>query len=211
MLSAIKLNKDKVLPLTISNDFSFSRKIRVGFVSSHFRRHSICKLFCGIITGLDPNVFDVYVFSSLSETKEDERTQELINVLDHSYVRLGMTTTNNRDEVTGRRIDILIYLDVGMIASTPIWAASRLAPIQITTWGHPVTTGMSSMDYFISSSLFHNHHNHTILYDSYSEQLVQLDALGFYFYRPVLGFQMQSPKEGEGKITIGMLSYYIAY
>jgi len=155
--------------------------------------------------GLDSSIFDVYVFSSLSEIKEDERSKELISVLNHRYVRLGMTTMNNRDEVTGRRVDILIYLDVGMTASTPIWAASRLAPIQIITWGHPVTTGMSSMDYFISSSIYHNHHNHSVLQDSFSEQLVQLDALGFYFHRPILSFQMLSTKEGEGKITVGII------
>ena len=62
-----------------------NRKIRVGFVSSHFRRHSVCKLFCGIIANLDTDVFDVYAFSSLSETKEDERSKELVNVLTHRY------------------------------------------------------------------------------------------------------------------------------
>jgi hypothetical protein len=26
-------------------------KVRIGFVSAHFRRHSVCKLFCGLISG----------------------------------------------------------------------------------------------------------------------------------------------------------------
>jgi len=60
-----------------------NRKIRIGFVSSHFRRHSVCKLFCSIITNLDDSIFDVYAFSSLSESKEDERTKDLIKVLSH--------------------------------------------------------------------------------------------------------------------------------
>ena len=116
-----------------------------------------------------------------------------------------MTTTKNRDEVTGRRIDVLVYLDVGMTPATPIWAASRLAPIQVTAWGHPVTTGMSSVDYFVSSSLYHDHHNDSSLklQDMYSEQVVQLDALGFYFHRPILSFQMISSSLGnEGTITV---------
>jgi hypothetical protein len=45
-------------------------KIRVGFVSAYFRRHSVCKLFCGVIRGLPRDVFDVVIFSS-THRKDD--------------------------------------------------------------------------------------------------------------------------------------------
>lgn len=48
-------------------------KIRVGFVSSYLRRHSIGKLFAGIIAKLPRKRFDVVVFSSTSRT--DDVTQ----------------------------------------------------------------------------------------------------------------------------------------
>jgi protein O-GlcNAc transferase len=51
---------------------------------------------------------------------------------------------------------VLVYLDVGMEPSTVVWASARLAPIQICVWGHPTTTGLQHMDYFMSSQLFHN-------------------------------------------------------
>lgn len=132
-----------------------ARKIRVGFVSSHFRRHSICKLFCGIITHLNSSLFDVYVFSSLQETKEDQLTNQLRKKKSVEYVSIGSTYIPTRPEVLKRGIDILVYLDVGMDPSTSVWAASRLAPVQVCTWGHPTTTGLASIDYFLSSYDYH--------------------------------------------------------
>ena len=85
------------------------RKIRVGFVSSHFRRHSICKLFCGIMTNLDPELYEVYAFSSLQQNMEDKVTlglrQSRVN-----FVSVGMTFIQNRNEVTDRLIDVLVSI-----------------------------------------------------------------------------------------------------
>jgi hypothetical protein len=131
------------------------KRIKVGFVSSHFRRHSICKLFCGIITGLDPVVFDVFVFSAVKSGKEDSYTEALRRAPSITFVDVGMMYVTTRKEVISRQIDVLVYLDVGMEPTTPVWAASRLAPVQICTWGHPSTTGMLYMDYFVSSDVYH--------------------------------------------------------
>lgn len=127
-----------------------------------------------------------------------------------------MTFIANRFEVYNRDIDVLVYLDVGMDPSTTAWAAARIAPIQVCIWGHPSTTGLPFMDYYLSSSLFHLHHNYSYhsyqhihdntsdisyIYDNiyhtstpsnafewFSEQLVFFDHLGFYFDRPTLPF-----------------------
>jgi predicted O-linked N-acetylglucosamine transferase (SPINDLY family) len=86
---------------------AFPRKIRVGFVSSHFRRHSICKLFCGVMTHLNPDLYEVFAFSSLQQNREDAVTQSLRESHVH-YVPIGMTFIQNRNEVTDRAIDILV-------------------------------------------------------------------------------------------------------
>lgn len=83
------------------------RKIRVGFVSSYFRRHSICKLFCGVMTGLDQNLYEVFAFSSMRQNEEDKVTLSLR----HSHIQfvsVGMTFIQNRNEVTDRAVDILV-------------------------------------------------------------------------------------------------------
>jgi hypothetical protein len=172
-------NKDPLLELESANnnDSNSNSKpltlIRVGFVSAHYRRHSICKLFCGSITSLsnDPR-FQITLFSALQENREDSTTKSLIEHIKssnegrqkdengssgnrHEFVRIGKTLVSNRYEVLNRNIDVLIYLDVGMDPATMIWAGSRLAPFQACLWGHPTTTGMAHMDYFISSNDYH--------------------------------------------------------
>lgn len=119
--------------------------LRVGFVSSHFRRHSICKLFCGIIQDLSSTTytsisgkntsFQVYVFSGQDESREDKFTKKLKNSV-HLFVRMARYTIPSRQEVMRREIDILVYLDVGMDPSTSVWGASRMAPIQMCLWGY---------------------------------------------------------------------------
>ncbi len=99
------------------------RKIRVGFVSSFFRRHSVCKLFCGFLSHLNSTLFDVVAFSSLQETHEDSYTASLkgtasrgnqkdktSNSVAHriEFVTLGKTLIQNRNEVVRREIDVLV-------------------------------------------------------------------------------------------------------
>lgn len=174
-----------------------STTLRVGFVSSHFRRHSICKLYCGIIQDLSKTThisstgrstsFQVYVFSGQDESREDGMTNKLKSSA-HRFIRLARYTIPSRQEVTKRNIDVLIYLDVGMEPSTTVWAASKLAPIQMCTWGHPSTTGLRSMDYFISSDIFHLDMDPRYkTEDTFLEQLVRLpSSLGIMFNRPSL-------------------------
>lgn len=116
---------------------SHGRKIRVGFVSAHIRRHSICKLFCGLFLSLDRAIFDVVVFAALHESDHDNVTRTVLHHrngagnTDVEAVVLGMTMVKNRVEVVRRNIDVLVYLDVGMQPATAAWSAARLAPVQV--------------------------------------------------------------------------------
>jgi len=59
-------------------------------------------------------------------------------------------------------------------------ATARLAPIQCVLGGHPDTTGISTMDYFLSSELTELPEAD----DHYSEKLLRLPISTFYFQRP---------------------------
>jgi predicted O-linked N-acetylglucosamine transferase (SPINDLY family) len=56
-------------------------------------------------------------------------------------------------------------------------AAIRLAPVQCVAWGHPETTGLPTIDYFLSSDLMEppDAQSH------YTERLVRLPHLGLYY------------------------------
>jgi predicted O-linked N-acetylglucosamine transferase (SPINDLY family) len=54
------------------------------------------------------------------------------------------------DEVAQDRPDVMFYPEVGMDPATCALAALQLAPLQVAGWGHPVTTGLPSMNLFLS-------------------------------------------------------------
>jgi protein O-GlcNAc transferase len=67
----------------------------------------------------------------------------------------------------------LIYPDLGLDSLTWFLAFARLAPVQVTTLGHPVTTGIPNLDLYISSVALDPPGNERF----YSEQLVRLSQM----------------------------------
>ncbi|HYV39321.1 MAG TPA: hypothetical protein VE988_26770, partial [Gemmataceae bacterium] len=56
------------------------------------------------------------------------------------------------------------------------------APVQCTTWGHPITSGIQAIDYFISSETLES----DAAEPQYTETLVRLKTLPIHYYRPEL-------------------------
>ena len=154
------------------------RRIRIGFVSSFFRRHSVCKLFCGLVTGLPSDRFEVSVYSGVP-SPDDWTSAVKDGVAKYRPFPNGLLLSN-RDAVLGDDLDVLVYLDVGMDDGTDLWASSRLAPLQLALWGHPVTTGFWDMDYFVTSDGFEPDGGQ----DRFSEQLLRFDSTTFHFPEP---------------------------
>lgn len=132
-------------------------KLRVGFLSSFFYRHSVGRLLGNVIIGLNRDVFDVFVLAdsggaTLARRKEDDVTASIQQSIaaDH-WVLLSGNIEISSIQVRSMRLDALIYGDLFMDAITAHLAMIRLAPVQIAFWGHPYSSGYSSIDYFISS------------------------------------------------------------
>jgi protein O-GlcNAc transferase len=56
-------------------------------------------------------------------------------------------------------------------------ASLRLAPVQCTSWGHPDTSGLPTIDYFLSSDLMEPPYAD----DHYTEKLIRLPNLSLYY------------------------------
>lgn len=78
------------------------------------------------------------------------------------------------DAIVDLRPDVLIYPEVGMDRTCIKLASLRLAPVQVAAWGHPETTGMPSIDYFLSADAFEP----STAQDNYRERLVRLPGIG---------------------------------
>ena len=79
-------------------------------------------------------------------------------------------------EITEKHLDALIYPDIGMDPLTIRLASHRLAPLQAASWGHPETTGLPTMDLYISADAFEPQN----AAENYSERLLRLPNLGVY-------------------------------
>ena len=85
-------------------------------------------------------------------------------------------------QIISDEIDILVILDIGMYAEMSKIAGLRLAHIQCTTWGHPITSGIPTVDYFLSSELMEPQNAQ----EHYSEKLICLPNIGVSYPKPVI-------------------------
>ena len=159
-----------------------NKKIKIGFVSEFFNNHTIEKLFKGLIFNLDISLFDISVFyldngKGLSkEFFEEEKKKKLKNF------QLPKLFKEKIDLILSQNLDIVFYPDIGMSSQLYYLTFLRLGRYQITSWGHPETTGNSNIDYFLSSKLLEI--NKAEAQKHYSEKLVLCDYLPMYLSKP---------------------------
>ncbi len=151
--------------------------INVGFFSSHLYNHTIGHLNRGIIANLDRKRFEVVVIRPPSP--QDEWSAAIDKSADR-VVAVPRELPAAREIIAEEKLDILFYLDIGMCPFTYFLAFARLAPVQCVTWGHPVTTGIPDIDYFITSKLLET----PAVQEHYSEEAVLLQSLPTFYYRP---------------------------
>ena len=158
-------------------------RIKIGFISSNFYNHTVGKLFRGLIANLNREKFDVTVFSN--RTPSDEISDFIKNHSDQ-FVTLVRDLNSARETIGKRELDILFYADIGMDPFTYFLAFSRLAPVQCVGWGHGVTTGIPTIDYFISN-IDMEEDDAKLAANHYTEKLIRFRFPPSYLYRPVDG------------------------
>ena len=68
-------------------------------------------------------------------------------------VPLPQDLASCRERIQAWSLDVLVYPEIGMDPVAFFLAFARLAPVQAVWWGHPDTTGIPTIDYFISSDV----------------------------------------------------------
>jgi predicted O-linked N-acetylglucosamine transferase (SPINDLY family) len=123
-------------------------RIRVGFISRFFYNHTIAKLNIGYVEMLDRSRFHVTVFL-IASGNSDGMTHRYAVAADDFVVLTG-DLGQMRNRIASQKLNILLYTDIGMEPCSYFLAFSRLAAVQCVTWGHPATSGIDTVDYFIS-------------------------------------------------------------
>jgi protein O-GlcNAc transferase len=150
-------------------------RIRLGIVSGFFSSHTVFKLFLqGWLTEIDRDRFEVIGFHT---ARSADHVTEIAAGLCDRFVQGLPSKPAWRKAIAEVAPDVLLYPEVGMDPVVGWLAAQRLAPVQCVAWGHPVTTGMPTMDYFLSSDLMEPPDGAT----HYTERLVRLPRLGLHY------------------------------
>lgn len=147
-------------------------RIRVGVVSGQIRRHPVWDIILrGLITHLDRRRFELFVYHTGSLT--DGETQWAAANVDR-FVQGPRPTGVWLDEIASDRPDVMLYPEVGMDPAACTLATLRLAGLQVASWGHPVTTGLPTMDAFFSGEYLEG----AAAERHYRERLIRLPGTG---------------------------------
>ena len=154
------------------------RRLRVGFASWYFYNCTAGRYFASWILDLDPARFETFVYYTNPWIADDTRAiAKAAGTFRHLPNRaVGEIARRIRED----RLDVLVYPEVGMNPDTFLLAALRLAPVQVAGWGHPTTTGLASMDVFLSSAEMEP----AGAQRDYTERLELLPGLGTRYGRP---------------------------
>lgn len=125
------------------------RRRRIGFISRNFTNHTIMSYFFRLLHALCRRLPHCFILEF--PQKDNPFRQELAQRA--TVVTLPHTLAAAKKEVEELGLDILVYLDLGMDLLTWFLAFSRLATVQCTLYGHPMTTGISEIDFFLSPAI----------------------------------------------------------
>ena len=153
------------------------QKIRLGIVGSYLHNRTMDNLNVGLIRNLSRERFDLVLFRPGGFA---DGASDAVDRLVEKVCYLSNELEGAREAVAAEELDALFYFEIGMVPLTYYMAFSRLAPVQCVTWGHPDTTGIPAMDYFLSSRLLEPDGAEQY----YSERLIRLQHLPTCYPKP---------------------------
>ncbi|MBL6935227.1 MAG: tetratricopeptide repeat protein [Alphaproteobacteria bacterium] len=181
------------VPVSPDSGPDSGKKVRVGVVSMHLYFHTIGRLVHGLINHLPRERLEVVVFRPPG--KEDKLSAGIDRAAD-KMVRIPKNLAAARAAIAAETLDVLFYPDIGMEPFTYFLAFSRLAPVQCVTWGHPVTTGIPNMDYFLSCADMEPADMESSGADGhYCERLIRLAAPPTYYEQPKIPEDLASRED----------------
>ena len=154
-------------------------KIRIGYVSTYMYNHTVGTFLAGWLKCHDTQAFEIHCYHV--GKKEDALTGQIRGMSRHFY-HLAHNMEAAARQIVSDDLHILIHTDIGMDPITNQLAALKLAPVQCKGWGHPVTTGLPTIDYYLTSDLMEPQDADAF----YSERLVRLPNLALCYHPPAL-------------------------
>ena len=154
-----------------------NQKIRVGYISAYLHAYSGTYWLLGWLRHCNRQNFEIYCYYTGNDPDIiTQQFQQYSDVFHHIPGNLEAVSQQILDD----RLHILVFPEIGMDAPTIPIASLRLAPVQCTAWGHPVTSGLPTIDYYLSSELMEPENAQ----EHYTETLIRLPNLAIAYPKP---------------------------
>jgi predicted O-linked N-acetylglucosamine transferase (SPINDLY family) len=192
------------LPFSPWSNLRAEKRLRVGYVSGDFRKHSVAYFFEPLLQHHNSNVVETFCY--YNNFPIDEMTKRLMASSDHWRAIVGITDSDVANLIRNDKIDILVDLSGHTSKNRLLVFAKKPAPIQVTWLGYPNTTGLSAIDYRFTDIIADPIGKADELH---SESLVRL-ANGFQCYKGDKAVHSNSelPFKRQGHITFGSFNNF---
>jgi protein O-GlcNAc transferase len=154
-------------------------KLRIGFYSKFIYKHSVSTSFSRVVEALSSRE-DVEIYIISTTTHDSEKVRQVYGQFRGAFVFTPTHLPVAHALIASLELDFLVYLDLGMDPFSYLLAHARLARKQCVMGGHPDTSGVSTVDYYLSAKGLELEGAQA----EYSEQLIELESGGFSLSRP---------------------------
>ena len=151
--------------------------LRIAIASSRLHECTVGSYFSSWIEHLSSCGWEV-ILTHVGAYR-DSLTEHLAKSA-HAELTLNGRIVENANKLCELDADMILYPELGMDYRTLALAAQRLAPHQVCAWGHPVTTGLPTIDAFLSCTEMEPADAHM----HYREPLLTLPGLGTRYRSP---------------------------
>jgi predicted O-linked N-acetylglucosamine transferase (SPINDLY family) len=138
---------------------------RIGFFCSG-NPQAFCRSLHGILTRMDSGKLEAMV---VTLPLIEPTLSQVFRGTSIPIVPLPSEPRRMIEAIRSMDLDLLIYFEVGTSPIGYLLAQHRLARVQVATWGIQITTGIASIDYYLSSDALEVEDSQK----QYSEQLVR--------------------------------------
>jgi protein O-GlcNAc transferase len=177
------------------------RRLRVGFVSSDFKRHPVAYFLLPLLVKHDRNATEIVLYAEVPAP--DDMTKHLRSLADEWHDITALSDAQLAERVRTDRMDILIDLSGHTARHRLLTFARKPAPVQVTYLGYPNTTGLAAIDYRITDAVADPQGESS----RHTEKLLRLPG-GFCCYAPALDAPLVNPLPAAttGQVTFGSLN-----
>ncbi len=133
---------------------SHTRPLKIAFLSSDIRTHSVGKFVLPFLRNYDPEALEITILANHHHF-DDRMALEADDLTYQTHYISTLTTQEIFDKVAQNQPEIVIELNGHTALSRLDLISKRLAPTQIAWLGFPFSTATPNMDYFLVDSCLH--------------------------------------------------------